>query len=359
MNIDLNMEKVLGIDRSNMFEVLKKFPNQIEDASNIGHSFLGFQEDIESKKFLVLGMGGSAIGGDLLKSFLSPFDGFDIEIQTIRGYNIPKYFNSNVNVIASSYSGGTEETISSFKEAISRKMNSVCITTGGKIKEIADEYDVPVISIPEGYQPRCAVGYSFIPMLYVILHSGLLNDTIIKRIEHEIYESIELLKEKSEQYSKLDENNPALALARKIKGSIPVVYSSYEIMDSVNTRWVRQIQENAKHLAYSGFLPEMNHNEVNSFFNPQDFVNNISLIMLRDELEHERIKIRFDALKVLLEKEVKNVIEVRSNTKTLLARIFDNLYLGDWVSYYLAILNDTDPTPIPKISKLKEILINS
>jgi glucose/mannose-6-phosphate isomerase len=232
----------------------------------------------------------------------------------------------------------------------------LCITTGGKIGEIAETNNVPAINIPSGLQPRCALGYSFFPMLHVVLKTGLLDESTIAKIKNEIQEVIELLQVKSKEYSEINEYNSALNLAKQIFGSIPLIYSSVDGMESVNTRWVRQIQENAKHLVFSGLLPEMNHNEISSFSYPVNIPKEISMIFIRDKNDHPKTQIRFNALASLTGNSVKQVIEVQSNANSLLARMFDMIYLGDWVSYYLAILSKVDPTPIPLITKLKNLL---
>jgi len=165
-----------------------------------------------------------------------------------------------------------------------------------------------------------------------------------------------LLDRKLPLYTRLDESNPALELAKKIFGKIVVIYSSTDRLDSVNLRWRCQIQENAKHLAFGNLLPEMNHNEINSWNNPEGFGKNMVIIFLRDNEDNPRIKVRFDALAEVLSPLCSNIISVESSAETLLARMFDLIWLGDWVSFYLAMLNGEDPTPIPAISTLKEKL---
>lgn len=356
MNSDISFEKIRNIDSQNMFEVLKNFPEQVKDAVVIGENFQGFQLRPDSNLFVILGMGGSAIGGDILNSYLSNTKGADfLIINTVRNYNLPGYVDDKTNVIASSYSGGTEETNSAFEQALKKTKNIICITSGGKISETAKNNHIPTITIPAGYQPRCALGFSFFPILLSILKTELLSEEIKNKVRIEINETIDLLRKRANEYSK-ETNNKALQIAKQIFGTIPVIYSSIDGMESVNTRWLRQIQENAKHLAYGGLLPEMNHNEINSFSLPQGISKNISLIFIKDLNTHPRTLKRFDALQNLIGTEVQQIISIQSDASTLLARIFDMIYLGDWVSYYLAILNNTDPTPIPLITKLKNYL---
>ncbi len=352
MNIS---EKISEFDKSNMFEILKEFPKQVKEAVEIGKSFEGFRENLKTNKIYLLGMGGSAIAGDLLATYLTNHLRLNLSIEVVRGYDIPSYVNEDDAIIASSYSGGTEETISTFRKALERKMNVIAITTGGELFRIADANNVSLIKIPEGYQPRCAVGYSFFPLLLAIVKSINLEEKIVNKINDEINDTIKVLGSASENYSN-KESNFALNLAKEFKGFVPIIYSSYDKLGSVSIRWVRQIQENAKHLAFYGLLPEMNHNEINSFDRPLDFISKLGLIILKDIEDHDRIKIRLEALKELLTTKVNFVKVIESKSQSSLARIFDLLYLGDWFSYYLAIVNDTDPTPIPIITKLKGIL---
>lgn len=354
----LDFEKIRSVDTENMFDVLLNFAAQVEAAVEIGKQAPKFAGDMKSGDIFVLGMGGSAIGGDLLSDFLQ-----SIPIETeskarmeiVRNYDLPDYVNSDSSVIASSYSGGTEETLSSFKQALKQTKNIICITTGGELTGIAEREGIPIIEIPKGYQPRCALGYSFFPTLYVLLKSGAFKGAG-DYVEGGIKETIDVLQKRAVEYSKLDETNPALSLAQSLRGSIPLIYSACQRTNVVRKRWIGQFQENAKHAAFGAALPEANHNEVNSFSHPADLIKQFSIILLRDKEDHKRVKARFDAFKELIGGEVKQTFKFQSDADNLLARMFDLIYLGDWTSYYAAILNETDPTPIPLISKLKEIL---
>ncbi|MFH1052547.1 MAG: bifunctional phosphoglucose/phosphomannose isomerase [bacterium] len=360
MNTDLTYEKINAVDSQNMFDVLKSFPKQVKEAVLIGEKSEGFPNKPNSKHFVVLGMGGSAIGGDLLASYLANKEGADdLIVNTVRNYTLPGYVNEHTNIIASSYSGGTEETNSAFAQALKICKNMICISSGGQLAETAKSNKVPVILIPAGYQPRCALGYSFFPMLLSIVKTDLISEPMKNQIKIEINETIDLLRKRANEYSSIDDNNNALKIATQLLGTLPLIYSSVDGMESVNTRWLRQIQENSKHLAFGGLLPEMNHNEINGFSYPKDISKNISIIFLKDKNIHPRTQKRFDALQNLIETDVKQVISLESNANSLLARMFDLIYLGDWVSYYLAILNNVDPTPIPLITKLKNFLLES
>ncbi len=354
----LNKEIASNIDASNMFDILLNFPKQIEHAIEIGKNAptLDTKNGIPNK-FMILGMGGSAIGGDTLRAYSQATQGADhLNISVSRNYSIPKFVDKDFCVIASSYSGGTEETLSAFAQAQSQTDKLIAISSGGKLSQIAESSDIPLIKIPGGMMPRCAVAYSFFPLLFQLIRIGAYKQNAIDVTLAAIEELLPLLKKRSEELAIIDEKNPAIQIAQRLVGSAAVVYSACERLDTVNLRWRGQIQENAKQLAFGALLPEMNHNEINSWSFPQDMLDRFVIIMLKDIDDNPRTKIRFEAIEEILKPIAKDIINIESESKYLLTRIFDLVYLADWVSYYLSLLNGTDPTPIPLISKLKDIL---
>jgi glucose/mannose-6-phosphate isomerase len=358
MDSIINQELLKQIDKDNMFAVLQGFPQQCRQAVGIGKGANALPKLVKDKIF-ILGMGGSAIGGDILTSYFSSKPELDkYQISVNRDYKIPGSINSDSAVIASSYSGGTEETIEGVKLALKHTGNIGFITTGGKLGEIADEQKLPKVIIPGGFMPRCALGFSFFPMLSIISKSIDADSGLKNEIDNDIEIAIQSLENKSKEYSELNEDNPAILLAHKIADKIPVIYSS-NLLASTNLRWRCQIQENAKHLCWGHVLPEMNHNEINSWTNPKALPERFVVLTLEDSSDNPKVKTRFDAVRELLKNEVHEVIRITDNHDNLLARMFNLIYLGDWVSYYLAIINGEDPTPIPLISRLKEILSGS
>ncbi len=269
----VNEEMISTTDSQNMFDVLKDFPQQVRDACNKGKTCPAFPGDEKPENIIVLGMGGSAIGGDILRSYSAATPGADrLKISVNRNYNFPISAGKDACVIVSSYSGGTEETLSAFAGAMKKTRRLVCISSGGRLKEIAGENNIPIVNIPKGYQPRWALGYSFFSALYVLIRSGAYDTGAVEETESAIDELIELLKKKALEYSDYSKNNRALALAEKLVGKIPVVYSASERMDAVNLRWRGEFQENAKNMAFGGLLPEMNHNEINGWSYPEETI---------------------------------------------------------------------------------------
>lgn len=353
----LTLNDIKEIDSQNMFNILASFPEQVLDAVRLSTD-VPFFDNPNSNQLFILGMGGSAIGGDLLCNLLNNTEGAEhLSITVNRNYTIPSTLNQNSNVIISSYSGGTEETLSAFDFAQERTKHIICICSGGELYNKAKQYNIPIISIPKGYQPRAALGYSFFPILFTILKSNLIDISAKNKILNDIDNIISILKEKAALYSNInDKSNYALNIAYKIYDTIPVIYSSVDRLSATNFRWRCQIQENAKNMAFGSLLPEMNHNEINSWSYPRYLSQRFSMILLIDKDDNVRIKNRFNALKNILDNQFATIITIESEYPSFLQRIFDIIYLGDWISYYLAILNRVDPTPIPLISKLKDFL---
>ncbi len=353
----MNAEELRKIDASNMFEVIKDFPGQVEAAVEIGKNAPTFRAGTPESKVVVLGMGGSAIGGDLLRTYAASLPGANkLMISVNRTYDLPGYVDADTLVVASSYSGNTEETLSGFEQASGKTKNIIAITTGGSLEENARKGGFDVVNVPAGFQPRCALGFSFFPMIELLMRSGAFTDEARSATEKAIDETISLLKERSVEYSKLDGNNKAIRIAREIKGCIPVIYSPSDRLDTVNLRWRCQIQENAKYLAFGNLLPEMNHNEINSWTNPAELVKKFKLLIMSDRDDHKKVTVRLKAVADLTGENTAGVIRLEGSGESLLTRMFDLIYLGDWVSYYLAIESNCDPTPIPLIIRLKELL---
>lgn len=348
----ISEKDIKEIDSSNMFNVLKIFYEQVRYVLNKANELPKL--DNPNQKFLLFGIGGSAIAGDLLQSFFRNSELNSIEIFVNRNY-FPLYrIEPSTNVIVSSYSGNTEETLEAFSIAKKYTKNIIGITSGGKLENILQDEGFPLIKLPEGYQPRAAIGYSFFSLLLFIgksfappeKYSNLISELILLE---------KLLKEKSKIYSEISSKNIALEYAKKLFYKIPIIYACEETLFPVAMRFRAQIQENAKCLAFASPIPEMNHNEINSFLNPLNIAKDVSVIILKDKNDHPRNQKRIDAMYSILKSNVKIEI-IESKEDKYVFRMFDLLYFLDWVSFYLAILYKTDPTPIPVITKLKNLL---
>lgn len=345
-------------DFNNMQDVLVNMDKQLAHAISIGNSLKEIKFKEEIKEIIIIGMGGSAIGGDLLRSYLmsSPETKY-LRISVVRGYEIPEYVDKHTLIIASSYSGNTEETLSAFNQAKERTNNIIVITSGGELERIADKYKYYLIKLPKGFQPRAALGYSFMILLYVIIKGGFLSEENEDKLKKAIEEALRIIQSKAKDYADTNsKNNKAFNITNDIKGRIPVIYSANNILDAVNLRWRGQFQENAKAIAFGNLIPEMNHNEINGWVMPEELQNKFVFIILKDKLNHPRNKVRFDAVRNILSEQGKDVFTFEGEGNFQITRTFDLLYLGDWISYYLALLYEQDAMEIPIINKLKDYL---
>jgi glucose/mannose-6-phosphate isomerase len=347
----MTMDEIRAVDPSGMYELIRSFPAQVREAVAIGdESRIPFSSR-GIKNIVLCGLGGSAIGGDLLRTYLAG----DLAVPFLvnRMYTLPAFVGPGTLVIISSYSGNTEETNAAHREALKRKARILCITSGGKTARLAGRG--PVIRVPGGLPPRAALGYSFFPLLIALSKAGFISDR-----KRAIAETVKLLEECSARYARPDPaGNPALRLAEELRDRIGVVYSATERFDSVNTRWRGQIAENGKSLAFGHVIPEMNHNELVGWKVLREPMREMQVFMLRDKDDHARVQIRMDVTKQVLGEHTPRITEVWSEGSSLLARMFSLVYLGDWMSFYLAVLHRTDPTPVAVIDRLKRELANA
>jgi glucose/mannose-6-phosphate isomerase len=259
-------------------------------------------------------------------------------------------------VIASSYSGNTEETLISFEKAVRKTSNLFVITSGGKLEKICKESSIPYHKIPSGFPPRAALAYSFFSLLYLCMNNNLVSEEFNRIMNSSISELSVTIKKITERYSSHEMTNPAFKLANNLFDKIPVIYSSVGMLDAVNSRWRGQFNENSKSLSFGNLLPEMNHNEINGWVLPEGMINNFRIVLIRDKSVNPRIRVRLDAVREIFRSMDLQVDEFYGIGEYFLTRMFDLIHLGDWTSYYLAVLNKQDPMAIPLIYKLKEIL---
>lgn len=240
--------EVKEIDVSGMYNLIKSFPEQASEAVEIANAAKIKLSLSKVKNIVVTGLGGSAIGGDILRSYSAGQIGVPVLVN--RSYTLPEFVGNNSLVVVSSYSGGTEETISAYAQARKKGAQILVISSGGKIGETAAKLRHSWIKIPGGLPPRAALGYSFFTMLTAFQRVSLL-----KSKPAEIKETLSLLKQLSDEYSDYEKNPLPLRLADQLVNMLPIVYSSTERLDAVNLRWRGQISENAKTVAYGNFLP--------------------------------------------------------------------------------------------------------
>jgi len=342
---------MLEHDRSNFIAFLKDFPDQ---PVSVVKQMKNYSIDLDVsgiQNIVFVGMGGSAIAGDILASYAR--DELKVPVSVNRDYTLPSYVGKETLLIASSYSGNTEETLSAIKYGLRRGAKMVGITSGGELEAICKKRGHPFVNVVEGYPPRQALGHMFFSQLLVLDKLGF-----IKVKKKDINETIEILNELSARYdpNETQGNNLANHVAQSIYHAVPVVYSGVSHLDPVTVRWQNQFNENSKTMAFSNVFPEMNHNEIIGWEGLPDVMQHFRVIFLRDKEENPRTAQRIKITKSILKK--KNILfgEVFSNGESRLARLFSMIYTGDWASYYLAMLNEKDPLTIASIDLLKKKL---
>ncbi len=346
----MTLDQIKSVDPKGMYQWIKDFPQQVETAVKIGKAAHVKINTRKVRNVVLTGLGGSAIGGDLLRSYLA--DELSVPILINRHYALPKFVGTDSLVIVSSYSGNTEETIAAHKDATKRKAQVLCISTGGETALLAQKFRQSWIRIPPGLSPRAALGYSFFPLLVTFAKLGF-----IKSKAREIGETIALLREYGAKFSDVAAaDNSPLKLAEQLVGKLPIIYSATEFLDAVNVRWRGQFDENAKQLAFGHVLPEMNHNELVGWKVLRDLMKQMHVVFLQNANTHPRVAVRHEITKQVVGQYAANVTEVRSVGKSTLARMFFLIHFGDWVSLYLAILNGENPEPVEVINYLKNEL---
>ncbi len=353
MSILNDIEKIREVDPENMYNCIFDLPEQMEEALKISNNWKINPDDFpEVKNIVVIGMGGSAIGGDLVRSYLA--SKLLIPFQVVRNYVLPEYVDDETLVIVSSYSGNTEETLAAFDDAIGRKAMIAAISTGGMVEDVCKLNEIPMAKLPAGLQPRAAIGYSFVPTLLFFEKIKL-----IKNLKKEVESTIKLLKKTREEFiedNDLD-SNPAKKLANSIHGKIPIIYSGPTTTDVVGIRWKGQICENAKNLAFANQYAEFNHNELVGWAEPiKKFKKNLIVVQLHDSDDHIQVVQRMDIVHKLIAENGIDVLEINAIGATPLERMFYLIQLGDFMSYYLAVLNDVNPSPVEVITRLKDML---
>jgi len=350
----LTRSEVSSVDTENMRTLLAEFPQQLERAVEITRFFSIDPPGDTIRSIVVNGMGGSAIGGDLIRSAFRSVLQIPIEIN--RNYTMPAHVGRNTLVISVSYSGDTEETLAAYEAGRRRDARMVVVTGGGTLQRRAQRDGVPIITIPGGMPPRTALGYLTVPILFLLNKLELISDP-----GPDLTETIDLLKTKQALFDRLetDEVNPAARLAGEILNHVPLIFASHGSLKPAAYRWKTQCNENGKHPAFWNVLPELDHNEIVGWDSDPPFGHSHVLLLLRDAGEPEPIQRRVEYTKKLMESDFASLQEVWTEGQSLLTRLFSLIYLGDYTSFYLAILKGVNPTAIRRIQMLKTQLSGS
>jgi glucose/mannose-6-phosphate isomerase len=340
------------LDNTDMLGRIIAFPAQMEEAWKIGAGFAPRAEALREKSFervVVCGMGGSAIGGDLARSFLG--ERAKVPILSCRDYFLPANMARGALVIVSSYSGNTGETLSAYEAARTHAAAVVAITSGGELSQRCSRDNVPVCTIPGGMPPRSAIGYSLFPMLQVLRAAG-----VAAFDDREYTEALAIARERCDAYSPSHGDNAAIEIARDLHRRTAFVYAAPGLLEGVARRWTCQLNENAKTLAHFAFFPELNHNEIVGWEVGETLMSNAVIVSLEDREDHPMTRRHADIGLSLMGPYAAKVERLETPGGGRLARMLCLMLLGDFTSVYLAYLNDVDPTPVTKIDTLKKQL---
>ena len=349
-NIDtLDKIEINKADPQGMMTHLNNFPLLCEQAFGIAENYSIPSYFIKAKKIVLLGMGGSGQAGEIVKDLL--LSKTDLIIESVHNYTLPGFVDKDTLVIASSYSGDTEETLSGFISAYEKGAKLIAITTGGKLKILAEKYRTPILQFDYKCQPRASFPFLFILLLSVFEKLGYLNisDTQKNSITALLGEEL-----KSIGMSNSLLGNKAKILAEKVYGKIPVVYTS-EKLAGVGARLKAQFNENSKNFAFNEELPELNHKSIEGLSAPK---NMAFIVMLESNFEYGRTQLRENLTADILAKNKIPFERIKFlKAEDQLAEIFLNVMFGDFVSYYLAILNKANPGTNDAIDQFKERLV--
>jgi glucose/mannose-6-phosphate isomerase len=324
-----------------MKKLVLDFPIQLQEALIIGKNYRFTTELKDFNNVVVTGLGGSGIGGSIVQNYV--FDKLKVPFLVNKDYSLPAFVGRKSLVIVCSYSGNTEETLMAMREAIKKRATVVCITSGGTVAEIANKKRLDCILVPAGMPPRSCLGYSMVQLLFVLGHFGLINGSF----EKDIRKAIKYMKENEATTQK-----DAMALAKKIAGKTPVIYSA-GLFEGVAIRFRQQLNENSKMLCWHGVVPEMNHNELVGW---RDAAQDKAVIILRSKDDFERVQTRIEINKNVIKKYTNTIIELYADGKSYLEQAFFLIHLTDWVSVFLADLRDLDATEVKVIDFLKNSL---
>ena len=347
----LNLAQIKQYDSEDMLHLLSGFSEQCKRGWEIGETLKldGCGERIPHN-VVIAGMGGSGIGGDLAKAVLG--GQFPCPIIIRRGYTLPAFVTSQTLFIAVSYSGNTEETLLSVEKAFSQGAKILAVTSGGKLREFADAYHLPCVTIPAGQPPRASLGYLLMPILSAFTRLGFSPDL---NLQSDLAETTALLAKLAENFHPDVPENQPKQLAQALHRTLPLIYVPQEL-EAIAMRWKGQINENSKSLAYYSVYPEMNHNEIEGWKHPAALTQECHVIQLRDPIAPSQTQRRMDITAELIQPHTAGITQVHSEGKSLLARLLSLVAIGDWTSFYLAILYDQNPTPVGRIEELKRRL---
>lgn len=335
-------------DPKGMLRLTSEFPGQCRQALEIAQATplnpLG-----PIKNALLTGLGGSAAGGDFVKALFD--DQAAVPFVVNRDYHLPNWVDEGSLVFVSSYSGNTEETISAYHDAVRVGARRIVLTSGGKLAELARENGDDLILIPAGQPPRTALGFMLVPLVVASARLGLIPAQDFDGVLASLDEAV-----RRWGIDRPFSENDAKQLGEAMHGTVSVLYGLGGWQAIVANRWKGQINENAKNMTFANAFPELNHNEILGWVRANEQrVGQWLAVVLEDGSESAKMQARRDVTARLIH-NVAPTMRVHAFGATLLARMLTLVLMGDFVSLYLAALNDVDPENIDSINVLKSEL---
>ncbi|MBQ03918.1 bifunctional phosphoglucose/phosphomannose isomerase [Candidatus Bathyarchaeota archaeon] len=351
MDTTLNdINHINAFDESGMLKVLERFPEDCHAAIIRAQKVpLG---SISSKRFsevVFAGMGGSSLGGKLIIDWL--WKECDVPLVLSRGYHLPSFVNDETLVFTVSYSGNTEETLSMLSEALRVGASTITVTSGGTMGNIAMENGLPMIPLPKGYRPRSAIPHQFFSLATTMHKLGFIKRLWVETSE--ALKTIESLRDETSIDVPIDENI-AKKIALRLRDKMPIVYGS-SLLEGVAYRLRSQLNENSKVPSGSGSFPEAFHNAVLGSEGHSKVLENLAILLLRDNEDNDGINIKIEKFKECFTPKVKEIIDLEARGSGRLSKILSLVYLGDYISTYLGVLYGHDPSTNLSIDKLKKV----
>jgi len=346
---DLGPERVAELDSDGQFATVARLSEQLEAGYTRAVAALTGKRLVAADRpngAIVCGMGGSAIGGDVVGACL---DGLPVPYQVVRGYELPAWVSEHTLVFAVSYSGNTEETLACVARALARGCRPVCVASGGRLAELAGQRDLPLVTVPAGLQPRASIGFLSTPIGVALEVAGLASG-----FDEQVAEAIEVTAELGAELGPqvADDDNEAKSIARRLLDRLPVVYGA-GVTAPAARRWKGQLNENAKTPAFFNELPELDHNELAGWATNPGVAGRVVLVLLDDPAGDERLRRRLALTAASVQPRVAGVVRVVARGVLPLARLVSSAYVGDFASLYLALLYGVDPGPVAVLEDLK------
>jgi glucose/mannose-6-phosphate isomerase len=349
--VDLDdLNELSRLDSEDVLGAVERFADQCREGWEIGRGATGLPDADGVDSIVILGMGGSGVSGDVIRSVVEPR--LPVPISVIKSYGpLPEWVGRNTLVFAVSYSGSTEETVAALQEAHLRGCRAVAISSGGPLADMARDYGLAHIQIPSGLQPRASLGFLTLPILGALIQVGLVPD-----LQDDLNESVSVLSDLQERCHRKRSRfeNPAKDLAARIVGRVPVVYGGYGLAETAAYRFKCDLNEYGKTPAFWNVIPELDHNEIIGWNRLGELTqNNFVLICLRSSDEHERVALRFEITTRLIRGQLAEIIEVPAEGRSKLCQLLSLILVTQLASIYVGLAYGVDPGPVEVIQQLK------